>query len=76
MKCQCCGKQRQTISPKKSAIMNGTTLLVCDICKEKKYEPRHLIIIVGRSKGAQSVREFINKKLYVGEEITAAELIP
>ncbi len=76
MKCQSCGKNKQSVAPRKSAIVNGATLLVCDTCKEKKFEPRHLIIIVGRSKGPAAVRDHINKRLYVGEEITASELIP
>lgn len=76
MKCQSCGKQKQSVSPKKSAIFGGATFLVCDTCRDRKYEPRHFIIIVGRSKGPQAVREQINKRLYVGEEITASELIP
>jgi len=76
MKCQVCGKSRHSVTPKKSSIVNGATLLVCDSCKEKKFEPRHLIIIVGRSKGPSFVRDYINKRLYVGDEITAAELIP
>lgn len=76
MKCQSCGKQKQSVSPKKSALYNGVTFLVCDTCKERKFEPRHFIIIVGRSKGADVVRDYIVKRLYVGEEITASELIP
>lgn len=76
MKCASCGKQKASVSPRKSTIFNGATFLVCDTCRDKKYEPRHFIIIVGRSKGTDAVREHINKRLYVGPEITAVELIP
>jgi hypothetical protein len=74
--CQCCGKQKQSVTPKKSTLIAGNTILVCDLCRERKYEPRHIIVIVGRSKGPQAVREHINKRLYAGDEITASELIP
>lgn len=76
MKCQSCGKQKQSVGAKKSAIAPGHTFLICESCREKKYEPRHLIIIVGRSKGPQAVREHIIKHLYVGEEITASDITP
>lgn len=76
MLCQCCGKPKDNIAPRKSSILSDTNLLACDTCREKKFEPRHLIVIVGRSKGAARVREQIVKHLYVGEEITAAELTP
>lgn len=76
MLCQSCGKPKDSIGPRKSFILSDTTLLLCDGCRENKFEPRHLIVIVGRSKGALFVREQIVKRLYVGEEITAAELTP
>lgn len=76
MICQCCGKQRQSVSPKKSSLIQGNTILICDVCREKRYEPRHVIVIVGRSRGPSAVRDYIAKKLYVGNEITAQELIP
>lgn len=76
MICQCCGKQKQSVSAKKSTLIQGNMILVCDVCREKKYEPRHIIIIVGRSRGVQAIRDHINKRLYVGDTITAEELIP
>lgn len=75
MKCQVCGKPKQTVHPKKSALMVGHTFLICDACKEKKYEPRHLIILVARSKGPATVREHLLKRLYVGEEINATDIV-
>lgn len=74
MLCHSCGKQRGTVGPKKSALIPNVTLMLCETCREKRYEPRHLIVVVGRSYGAAKVREYILKRLYVGEEITAVEL--
>jgi len=76
MVCQCCGKPKNSIGPQKSSLMKGNTFLACDTCRDSKFEPRPYIIIVGRSKGIAAVREFINKRLYVGPEITAIEIIP
>lgn len=76
MVCQSCGKPKNSLGPRKSSIVRGHTLLQCESCREQKFEPRHLIIIVGRSKGREAVREQILKHLYVGPEITAVELTP
>lgn len=76
MVCQCCGKPRQNLSPQKSALIKGNTFIACETCREARYEPRHFIIMMGRSFGPASVREYITKRLYTGEEITAKELIP
>lgn len=76
MVCQSCGKPKNSLAPRKSAIMKNVQLLQCDSCRENKFEPRHLIIIVGRSKGLPAVREQIVKRLYVGETITGEELTP
>lgn len=76
MLCQSCGKPKQSIGPQKSVLIRGNTFLCCDQCREGKLEPRHFIIIVGRSYGPAAVRDHINKRLYFGEEITAKELIP
>lgn len=75
MVCQVCGKPRQNIGPQKSALMLGHTFLACESCRANKFEPRHLIIIVGRSKGPAAVSKYINKHLYVGETIMADEVI-
>jgi hypothetical protein len=40
-----------------------------------KYEPRWVIILAGRQKGADHVRDHIVKNLYVGNKISAEEII-
>jgi hypothetical protein len=48
---------------------------MCETCVSSKYEPRWLVILAGRQNGAESVREFILKKRYVGIDISASELL-
>ena len=48
---------------------------MCEGCIASKFEPRWLIVITGRQQGADSVREFVLKKKYVGDEISASELL-
>lgn len=75
MICFSCGKQKNELQPKKSAIMDGIQLFMCLTCLESKFEPRWVIILAGRQKGPDIVREYIVKRLYVGKIITAEELI-
>jgi hypothetical protein len=48
---------------------------MCQSCIDLKYEPRWVIILAGRQNGADSVREYVIKNLYIGRKITAEELI-
>lgn len=75
MICYSCGKQKNELQPKKSAIMNGIQLFMCQSCIDAKYEPRWVIILAGRQKGPETVREYIIKRLYIGKPISAEELI-
>jgi hypothetical protein len=59
---------------KKSTIIS-INLLLCESCISSKFEPRWLIILAGRQQGSELVREFVLKKRYIGNEITASELL-
>jgi hypothetical protein len=48
---------------------------MCETCIESKFEPRWAVIIAGRQNGADSVKDFVLKKRYIGEEISASELL-
>jgi hypothetical protein len=48
---------------------------VCESCISSKLEPRWVIILAGRSNGSDYVKEFIIKRRYLGNEITASELL-
>jgi hypothetical protein len=75
MLCYSCGKQKNELQPKKSDIMDGVTLFMCQLCIDSKFEPRWVIILCGRQNGAESVRDYIIKRRYVGRTIDAEELI-
>jgi hypothetical protein len=50
-------------------------LLICETCIDSKFEPRWIIILAGRQMGSEYVREFVVKKKYIGNEISASELL-
>lgn len=75
VKCYSCDKQKNELHPKKSELIDGVMCLMCQMCIDAKYEPRWVIILAARSKGADIVRDFIVKRRYIGKEILANELI-
>ena len=74
MQCYSCGKQKNQLFPKKSAIIKGMGLLMCQSCIDLKYEPKYIIILGGRVNGFESVKDYISKHRYVGTKILAEEL--
>lgn len=72
--CYSCNKTKNKLNVKRSSLFQ-INLLMCETCVNSKFEPRWAIILAGRQHGAESVREFILKKRYIGEEISASELL-
>lgn len=75
LNCSICKQPKNELTPKKSKLLPNVDLLVCKSCVTLGYEPRHLVIIVGRSSGTEAVKKYIDKKLYPGDDITASELL-
>lgn len=72
--CYSCNKQKNKLNVKKSALL-PINLFMCETCITGKLEPRWVIILSGRQNGIDSVKEFIQKRRYLGSEIAASELI-
>ena len=75
MKCYSCNKQKESLHTKKSELLDGVVSLMCQTCIDSKFEPRWVIVLAARSKGADIVKEFIVKRRYIGNEILANELL-
>lgn len=76
MICSVCKKQKNTVTPKKSGLMKEIDLFLCNECLEDKREPRYLIVLAGRSGVDMAViRPYLKNHRYVGDEITAKELL-
>jgi len=72
--CYSCSKTKNQLNAKRSALL-PINLLMCESCITSKFEPRWLIILAGRSNGPDYVRDYVLKKRYVGNEISASELL-
>lgn len=72
--CYSCNKTKNQLHAKRSALL-PINLLMCETCITSKFEPRWVVILAGRSSGADYVRDHVLKKRYVGNEISASELL-
>jgi hypothetical protein len=75
MQCFSCGKTKNQLLPTKSTIIEGIQLFMCATCIELGFEPRWVVILAGRQFGFEKVKNHIVKRLYIGNAITAEELI-
>lgn len=72
MRCSVCGEERRNITATKSAV-SKYRFFCCGACSG--YEPRWLLILVGRAQGVDAVKEIVSKGRYRGKEISMVELI-
>jgi hypothetical protein len=72
--CYSCSKSKNKLNVKKSTLFD-MNLLLCETCINDKLEPRWVVVLSGRQNGADSVKEVIQKRRYLGAEISASELL-
>jgi len=72
--CYSCNKSKNKLAVKKSTLM-PINLFMCESCIASKFEPRWVVILAGRQSGIDIVRDVIQKHRYIGNEITAEELM-
>ena len=72
--CYCCNKTKNQLNVRRSSLL-PINLLMCETCVTSKFEPRWVVILAGRQNGAETVREFVLKKRYCGNDISASELL-
>lgn len=73
MNCQSCKLQKARVHSVESNLIKGLTLVLCTECRNKGYEPRHVIILAAASGG--DVRNHVKNSLYIGDPLQANEII-
>lgn len=75
--CTVCRKHRANLRPRKSKLMPGMPMFLCNECFDAKREPRFAVIMVARDpeQGLSVVRDYIRNHRYYGEKIRAEELV-
>ena len=75
MTCSVCKRNRQNVTTKKSALMPGIDLILCNECLDNKREPRWMIIMAGRSGNTDKIKPYLRHHRYCGDKITAEEIL-
>jgi hypothetical protein len=73
MICQSCKIQKSRLHAVESILIPGMPLVMCTECRNRGFEPRHVIIIASAS--GRSVKKHIVERLYFGDDLTAQEVI-
>lgn len=74
MLCQSCNQQKFKLERMQSKLITSMELNLCLSCKQQGFEPKYIIIIAYRS-GISLANEFIRKRKYSGEEISARDIV-
>lgn len=72
--CYSCNKSKNKLNLKRSSLL-PINLLMCETCITTKLEPRWVVILAGRQNGADVVKDHVLKKRYIGNDISASELL-
>jgi len=73
MTCQSCKLQKSRLHSVDSNLIDGMSIVICTECKNRGFEPRHVIIIASAS--GKDVKKYVVEKLYHGEDLTAQEVV-
>lgn len=78
MTCTVCRRHRANLRPRKSKLLPGTAMWLCNECFDAKREPRWAVIMVARDpeQGISTVRDYIRGHKYYGDKIRAEEILP
>lgn len=75
LRCTVCRKQKNELKPRKSKLIDGMQMFLCNDCFNAKREPRYAVVLIGRRDGLDAVKDYLVSHRYVGDEILASDLI-
>lgn len=75
MVCTICRKHKAELRARKSKLMPGMQMFLCNSCFTNNYEPRFLVIMVGRRDGVEAIADYLKRHRYVGDDILASDLL-
>ena len=73
--CNCCDQPKEKLTMKKSALLKGHTLYLCQTCIDGKKEPRWIVILTGHEYGIATIKDYLTKGRYCGRTIEGSELV-
>lgn len=72
--CSSCDRQKFELKARKSKLLPGQSLYLCNECIAKRLEPRWVVIMAGRRYSPEYVKDYLHPKRYIGEEILLKEI--
>lgn len=72
--CSSCRQPKFRLTPKKSRLKPEMMLLLCETCIKNRFEPRGIVMLVGREYGPEAIKDYIRPKRYLGEPILVEDL--
>lgn len=75
MVCTSCQKPKASLTALPSKLIANKTVYLCKDCETRGYEPRWIVVLATRWHGAGTTSDYLRHHKYVGETITARELI-
>lgn len=73
--CASCRNHKFKLTAKKSRLKTDQVLLLCDTCIKQKFEPRWIVMMVGRSEGFDAIKDYIKPQRYIGDPIMLEDMI-
>lgn len=73
-KCTSCDKPKAELKQRKSKLLPGVPMYLCQDCLDNKREPRGFVVLAGREHGTDYISYWIKPQRYCGEPITLREL--
>lgn len=73
--CSVCSDSCDDMKVVESTIMPKVRYIACDLCRDDSLQPRPLIILGIKYGDSDEARRHIKARLYIGDEIKAAEII-
>lgn len=80
VRCTSCEKAKAELKNKKSKLLRGVPMYLCQDCVDNKREPRGFVVLAGRQafqqgqNGLDVIAYWIKPQRYCGEPITIREL--
>jgi hypothetical protein len=74
MICTSCRKPKASLKQKKSRLLPGVPMYLCQDCLDNKREPRGYVVLAGRKHGMDHIKFWTKPQRYIGDEITIREL--
>lgn len=73
--CTSCQKQKHHLRSRPSKLKPDTMIYLCETCFKNNFEPRWIVMMVGRSEGFDAIKGYVKPQRYIGEPIRLEDMV-